>query len=101
MPNAFELPRMLRAIVPFVRAGNTVVPELVADGFPSLSAVLRTLDHLAKPPAGLGGVQAIRVSRRAFNVINLPPGEVWSVDFPLRSLAVSGQDKCSFLCANQ
>src|SRR5580700_5227412 len=60
MPDALELPRVLRAIVPLVRAGNTVVFELIPNGFPGFSAVLRTLDHLAKPSAGLRGVQAIR-----------------------------------------
>src|SRR5260370_20165379 len=101
MPDALELPRVLRSVVPLVRAGNTVVFELIADGFPGFSAVLRTLDHLSKPPAGLRGVQPIRVRGRAFHVVNFPPREVWSADFPPLALAIRGQDKCTFLCTNQ
>ena len=36
MPNAFEFPGVLRAVVPLVSAGNAVVVELVSDRFPLL-----------------------------------------------------------------
>ena len=101
MPDALELPWVLRSVVPHVSTGNTVVFEFIADSFPGFSAVLRTLDHLTKPPAGLGSVQAIWVSGRAFDVVNLPPREMWSTDFPAFALAIGSQDKCTFLCTNQ
>ena len=53
MPHAFELPRMRRPVVPLVRAGDTVVHELVPDRFPGFSAIVRTLDHLSEPTRGL------------------------------------------------
>src|SRR5206468_4577713 len=43
VPHARELPWMLRAVVPLVRARHAVVRELVADGLPGLSAVVRAL----------------------------------------------------------
>src|ERR1700756_3273454 len=101
MPDALELPRMLRAIVPLVSARNALITELVSGGFPGFTAVIRPLDHLAKPAAGLRGIQTIGFNGRAFDVINLPTGEVRSVDFPPVALPVSGQNECTFLCANQ
>ena len=101
VPDTLELPRMLRAIVPLVSAGNALIIEFVAGGFPGFSAVIRALDHLAKPAAGLRGIQTIRFNGRAFDVINLPTGEVRSVDFPPIALPISGQNECTFLCAHQ
>ena len=51
VPDALELPRMRRAVVPLVGAGHAVVGELVADRLPGLAAVVRALDHLAEPAA--------------------------------------------------
>src|ERR1700730_19074259 len=96
MPDTLELPRMLRAIVPLVSAGNTIIIEFVADRLPGFSAVIRALHHLAKPAAGLRGVQTVRVNGRAFNVINLQTRKVRSVDFPSVPLPISGQNECTF-----
>ena len=60
VPDALELPRVRRAVVPLVRAGNAVVDELVADRLPGLAAVVRALDHLPEPAAGLRGVEPVR-----------------------------------------
>src|SRR5580704_14968066 len=87
MPDAFEFPGMLRAIVPFVRAGFAVIDELIAFAvrhavgawlrtaagrLPGFAAVIGTLDDLAEPAAGLVRVNVVRMGRRAFHVINLP-----------------------------
>ena len=58
VPDALELPRVRRAVVPLVRAGHAVVGELVADRLPGLAAVVGALDHLAEPAAGLRRVDA-------------------------------------------
>ena len=63
VPDAGELPGVLCAVVPLMRAGDAVVGELVADGFPRRTPVVRALDDLAMPPGGLRRVQPIRIGR--------------------------------------
>ncbi|MEA3148544.1 MAG: hypothetical protein QOI53_4199, partial [Verrucomicrobiota bacterium] len=53
MPDAFELPGVLCAVVPLVGAGHPFVIELVPDGFPVLAAIIGALDHLTEPAARL------------------------------------------------
>ena len=48
MPDPLELPRMRRAVVPLVRAGNAVVDELVAHRLPGLAAVVRSAGSPAR-----------------------------------------------------
>ncbi len=59
VPDALELPGVLRAVVPLVRAGIAVVGKLVAHRRPGLAAVIGALDHLPEPVAGLRGVQPV------------------------------------------
>src|SRR5687767_14196657 len=40
MPDTLELPRMRRAVVPLMRAGDAVIDKLVADSLPGLAAVI-------------------------------------------------------------
>ena len=108
MPDALELPGMLCAVVPLMggegRAGR-VVDEFVAlalghpagsRGFarrrsrlmPGFAAVVGTLNDLAEPSAGLGGVNAIGIGGGSLEVIQLPSGKQRSIDFPLVALAV-------------
>ena len=101
MPDALELPGMLRAVVPLVRAGHAVVDELVADRLPGLAAVVRALDHLPEPAAGLRRVDAVRVSGRAFEMIHLPARKVRAADLPFLALAVRGQDERALFGADQ
>src|SRR6266576_1398380 len=101
MPDPLEFPRMLRPVVPLVSAGNAVIIEFVTGGFPGFSAVIRALDDLAKPAAGLRRIQTIRFNRRAFDVINLPTRKVRSVNFPPVALPISSQNECTFSGANQ
>ena len=86
MPDALELPRVRRAVVPLVRAGHAVVGEFVAHRLPGLAAVVGALDLLPEPAAGLRGVEPVRVGRRAFDVIDLPAGEMRAADFPVSRL---------------
>src|SRR2546425_3375624 len=82
MPDALELPGMLRAVVPLMRGEGLarlrgrVVGELVALAFreafrglfqhtcrrlPRLAAVAGALDDLSEPPARLRRVQPVRI----------------------------------------
>src|SRR5262249_52776579 len=81
-PYARELPRMRRSVVPEVRPSGTVVEELVPHRLPRLAAVVRALDDLPEPTAGLRGVQAIRVDGRSLEVIDLPAAEVRAAHVP-------------------
>ena len=68
VPDAFEFPRMLRAVVPLMRARDAVVNELVALAhrhplwiccrpaawrIPCFAAVIRALNDLSEPSARL------------------------------------------------
>src|SRR5437870_2873522 len=125
MPDALELPRMLRAIVPLMRRERLarlrggVIDELVAFALghalggrrrlpgrragllPGFAAVVRTLDHLPKPTARLGGINAVGIGGRTLHVINLPTDEQRLGHGPLVALAVGTQDERSLPGANQ
>src|SRR5450432_1179215 len=101
MPDALELPRMLRAVVPLVRARDAVVDKLIADRLPRLPAVVRALNLLPEPAAGLRRIQPVRVNRRTLHVINFPPRKVRAADFPSFAFSVRGQNERSLSCANQ
>src|SRR5262245_25416023 len=98
MPDSFELPRMLRAIVPLVGPRNALVDELVPDSFPRVSPVIGTLDHLPEPSARLRCIEPILINRRAFKMIDFPTCEVRSTDLPLLTLAVGGQNEGTLAC---
>src|SRR6266436_2297790 len=118
MPHSFELPRMLRAVIPLVRGERRcrrVVNELVALGLgraswsgrltrrrpglvPCLSAVVRALNDLPEPSARLRSVDAIGINRRAFQVIHLPAREVRTTDIPFFALAVRCKNECALAC---
>ena len=118
MPDAFELPRVLRAVVPLVRTHFAFIDELVAFAFgraigagqllgaaagclPGLAAIVGALDYLAEPTARLRRVDAVRLSGRAFEVIHFPAREMRPADFPILALAVRRQDERALLCADQ
>ena len=67
---------MLRAVIPLVRAGDTIVGELVAHRLPGPAAIVGSLDLLPEPAAGLRGINPVRLCGRTLYVINLPPGKV-------------------------
>src|SRR5262245_40508941 len=109
MPDAFEFPGMLRAVVPLMRGQRRffgVVDKFVAlanrktsrtfmffTGFcarlePGLAAVVRALDDLSEPAARLRGINYLWVRWRALNMINFPSGKMRTVDLPRLSFAV-------------
>ncbi len=124
MPDALELPRMLRAVIPLMSGKRFpgwcggVVYELVALGFrrsrrlsglfarrcsrlyPSLAAVIGALNNLPKPATGLGRIQPIRVHGRALEVIDFPARKMRAADVPLLALSVRCQDESALACAN-
>src|SRR5438094_9948431 len=108
MPDALELPGMLRAVVPLMRGEGLaclrgrVVGELVALAFgetfrglfqhtsrrlPRLAAVAGARDDLSEPPSRLRRVQPVRISRRSLPVIDLPAREVRATHRTLSALA--------------
>ena len=101
VPYTLELPRMRRAVVPLMGAGNAVVGEFVADRRPCLAAVLGALHDLAKPAGGLRGVDAVWVGGRAFEVVDLPSGKVWAGNLPLLARGVGGKDEGTLACAHK
>ena len=125
VPDALELPGVLRAVVPLVRrerlAGfrRRVVDELVALALghavrrrgrfagrrprlmPRLAAVVGALDDLPEPAARLRRVDPVGVDGRAFHVVNLPAPEEGAADVPLLALAVRRQDERALPRAHQ
>src|SRR2546426_3062646 len=109
MPDALELPGMLRAVVPLMRGEGLarlrgrVVGELVALAFreafrgifqhtsrrlPRLAAVAGALDDLSEPPARLRRVQPVRIGGWVLPLIDLPPPEVRGAHLPPFALFV-------------
>src|SRR2546427_1151973 len=114
MPDALELPGMLRAVVPLMRGEGLarlrgrVVGELVALAFreafrglfqhtcrrlPRLAAVAGALDDLSEPPARLRRVQPVRIGGGSPHVIDLPAPAMRAAPVPLFSLSLPPQDE--------
>src|SRR5439155_24282221 len=98
MPDPLELPRVLCAVVPQVFADLAFIDKLVAlamrhaigagcrsaaGSVPGLPAVVRPLDNLPKPATRLRRVDAVRVDRRGFEMVQFPTPKVRSVDLPI------------------
>src|SRR6185369_7505328 len=112
MPNSFELPRLQSAIIKLVRRERftgflrRVVNKLVtlshrhafgrgllfAGGCsglkPRVAAVVRALNDLSKPTAGLRRVNAVRIHIRTLHVVNLPASEMRAADVPFLTFAI-------------
>src|SRR3972149_8070078 len=125
MPDALELPRVRRAVVPLVRgqrfAGfrRSVVNELVAHALghavrgggrfscgcsglvPCLAAVIRTLNDLTEPTARLRSIDSIWIYTGSLEMVDLPPRKVRTADVPVLALPVRRQNECPFARANQ
>ena len=101
MPDACELPRVRRAVVPLVRSGNAVVDELVSDGLPGLAAVVGALDELPEPGARLRQVDAVRIGRRGLGMVDLPAREVRATYVPSLALSVRRENEGSFACPDE
>src|ERR1700680_4108234 len=124
MPDALELPGMLRTVIPLVRrqrlAGllGCVVDEHVARArrrctgcgrlvcsrarlVPRLAAVVGALNDLPETAGAVRRIEPIRISGRPLEVVNLPAGKVGAADVPFFPLAVRRKNKCALPCANQ
>src|SRR5581483_3804128 len=117
MPNALELPWMLGAVIPLMRAWDPVVNKLVAltfrhairtlqflraapRGVPRFSAVIRAWNDLAEPSTGLGRVNAVRIDWGSFHMINLPARKMRSANLPPFARAICRQDERTLSCTN-
>src|SRR5262249_13339786 len=101
VPDALELPRVRRAVVPLVCAGNAVVDELVVDRFPGLAAVVGTLDELTDPAGALRGVETVRIGWRSLEVIHLPATKMRTGHVPPVTRAVGSKDERAFARSDQ
>src|SRR6185437_8834221 len=101
MPDALEFPGVRRAVVPEVRAGRAAISEFIFHRFPGLAAVAGSLDLLPEPAARLRNVDAVRIGRRTFHVIDFPPAKMRPADFPVLTFAVGSENESAFSCADQ
>src|ERR1700675_1725213 len=124
MPDAFELPGMLGAVVPLVGGEGlpglrrNVIGELVALAFghsvrrfgfargraglePGFAAVVGALNDLPEPAARLRAVDAIGIHGRTLEVIDLPAGEMRAADLPIFAFAVGRKNECTLARAHQ
>src|SRR5688572_18031746 len=92
---------MRRAVVPLMRTGYAFINELIPHRLPCLAAVVGSLDLLAEPAARLRRVQSIGVSRRAFHVVQLPPGKMGPVDVPSLASSVRCQNERALARADE
>src|SRR5579872_2656346 len=88
MPDPLEFPGMWSAVIPLVSAGNAVIHELVPYRLPRLAAIIRTLDLLAKPAAGLRGVNSVWINGRTLQMLNFPTSKKRATDIPVLTFAV-------------
>src|SRR5205823_10546382 len=101
MPDALELPRMRRAVVPLVCARRPGVLEVVAGRLPGLASVVRSSEDLAEPAARLRRVEAVGVRRRSLDAVDLPAPKVRSLDLPALAAGVRGQDEGALASAHE
>src|SRR5262249_38142724 len=101
MPDARELPRVRRPVVPEVGAGNAVVDEAVPRRLPRLAPVVGALDQLTEPGRPLRGIHAIRIGRRRLQLIHLRAAELGAGDVPSVARAVRFEDEAPLTRANQ
>src|SRR5262245_55608558 len=96
VPDALELPRMGRAVVPLMCPRHSVVDELVVHRVPRLAAIVRPLDELPEPAAALRDIDPVRISRRTLDVVDLPARKERTANVPLLPFAIRRQDKRAF-----
>ena len=114
MPYALEFPWMLRAVIPLVGSeglatfGPASYTNLLLAAFggpagrglssrgswlvPRLAAIVRALNDLSEPSAGLRGINTIWIYRRSLQVIHFPAGKMRTAHIPIRSLAIRCQE---------
>src|SRR5262249_1695828 len=72
-------------------------PRLV----PRFAAVIRALDDLPEPAAGLRRIEPVRINRRSLQMVDLPASKVGPADIPLLALAVRCQQERALAGTNQ
>src|SRR5437879_12167269 len=63
--------------------------------YPGLAAVIRALNDLPEPAAGLRRIDAIRICGRTVEVIHLPTGKLRSADVTLLPLTIQRKGTCT------
>ena len=101
VPHPLELPRMRRPVIPLMRSRHALIRKLVSHRSPRLSAVVRPLQNLSKPPARLRRIQAVRIHRRSLHVVHLPPRKKRPAHLPILPLAIGAQHKSPLLRPHQ
>src|SRR5579862_1150193 len=124
VPHPLELPRVLRPVIKLVcsqrraRRLRRVVHKFIALALrlsarpgrltrwcsrlmPRLAAVIRALNNLPEPSAGLRSIYPVRVHRRSLQVIHFPAGKMRPAYVPFLPLAIRRQDKRALLCPHQ
>src|SRR3984885_7962964 len=123
MPDALELPRMLRPVIPLMSGERLaafirrVVDELVACWLrrtrggrftrgcsrlmPCFAPVIGALNDLPKPAAGLRRIQPVRIRGRSLHVIHFPASKMRTADIPFIALVVSGATERTLACPYQ
>src|SRR5882762_1500298 len=96
VPDPLEFPRVRRAVVPLMSAGNAVVNKFVTYRLPRLAPVIRALDLLPKPAAGLRCIQPVGINGRAFQMVNFPASKERAADNPPLPLPIRRQDESTF-----
>src|SRR5262245_42267899 len=95
MPHSLEFPGMRRAVVPLMRAQDTVVEEFVTDRCPRFSTVVGTLYQLPEPRAVLRRIEPLCINGRSLQMEYLPAGEVGARKLPLFAHCIGSQNECT------
>src|SRR5579875_2340798 len=96
MPDPFEFPRMRRAVIPLVCTRLALIDESVINGLPGLASIIRALNLLTKPSTRLRSIEAVGISRRSFEMIDLPAAKVRALHVPALALSIGFQQKRTF-----
>src|SRR5579883_1951441 len=96
MPDPFEFPRMRRAVIPLVCTRLALIDESVINGLPGLASIIRALNLLTKPSTRLRSIEAVGISRRSFEMIDLPAAKVRALHLPALALSIGFQQKRTF-----
>src|SRR5262245_47538082 len=101
MPHAHELPWARCAVVKEMSSRGRRIRELVTRRFPRPAPVIRPLQHLPKPGAGLRRIDTVGIGGRALQVVDLPTGKMGTADIPVLSRPVRSQNEPAFARSDQ
>src|SRR5262249_38311868 len=69
--------------------------------YPRLPAIVRSLQNLAEPAAGLRRINAVRFGGRSLHVLDLPAGKMRTAHFPVFPLSILVQNEPALARSNQ